>query len=139
VRDLEDPPRPGLILGSGGAQWMIGGAASTKISDARVCLIRSQCGLVVKGLLVGAGCAPCPPRVVGRRHHGSFPGKNAPRIFTIPRATIISLRGSVRMPGGVNYGVSDEYSTVLALASPPCPGSRRRKKVLGRLILIEWL
>jgi hypothetical protein len=74
--------------------------ASTKISEARARLIRSRCGLVVKGLLVGAGCAPCPPRVVGRRHHGSFPGKNAPRIFTIPRATINFLRGSVRMPGG---------------------------------------
>ena len=77
----------------------------------------------------------CPPHVVGRRHHGSFPGKNAPRIFTIPRATIIFFRGSVIMPSGVNCGVSGEYSTVRygGAAAVPCS---RGKMGLTPLILV---
>jgi hypothetical protein len=68
----------------------------------------------------------CPPCVVGSRHRGPFLGKKAPRRFTISRATINFLRGSVRMPGGANCGVSGEYSTVRYGSAAAAPCSREK-------------
>jgi hypothetical protein len=72
VRNLEDPPRPRLVLGGGGAQWMIGGA-SAKIGEVRARLFQTRGGLVLKVLLVRAGCAPLSALRRGQSSPWSFP------------------------------------------------------------------